>query len=126
MVEIFAIDDAHRAVVETKLAFVLVRNHRNRFAAMRGDNLQRHRTESAGRAPDQHDVAFFDRIGFPAHQHAIGGRGAQHVAGGLFPGQRLGFGLALVGLGLGELAIGAVIGLILPNAHARRQHWISS
>ena len=124
MVEFVTIDHADRATIETKLPFVFVGYDGDGASALGADDLQRHATKPAGRAPDEHDIVLANHVGRPAHQHAIGGRRAQHIARRFLPGEVLGFREALVRLRPRELAVAAVVRLIAPDAGARRQHLV--
>ena len=70
-----------------------------------------------------HVVRFYD-VRRPTHQHAIRGGRAQQITTRLLPGQMLGLGLTLMRLHAGELAVAAVVSLVAPDTHARREHRI--
>ena len=124
MVEGGAVDDADCAHLHAPVPLGVVRDDGDRPAAERRGDLQGHGPEAARCAPYQHRVAGLDCMRRPAHQHPVGCRGAKQVAARLLPGQVLRAGLALVRLRLRELAVGAVVGLVAPDAGRGRQHRI--
>ena len=91
---------------------------------LRADDLEREAAEAAGGAPDQHHVALLDRVRLPAHQHAVGGGGAEQEAARRLPRETLRLGDALVRLGAGELAVAAVVRLVAPDAGGLGEHRI--
>ncbi len=122
VVELRAVDHAHRAVVQAELPLRLVRDHRHRAAALGPHDLQRQAAQAAGGAPHQHHVALLHGMRRPAHQHAVGGGGAEQEAARGLPGEARGLGDALVRLRPRELAVAAVVGLIAPDARGFGQH----
>jgi hypothetical protein len=126
VIEVIAVDAAFGAQLHAVVELVLARDHGDRCGADRLGDLDRHRTETARPAPDQHDIALLDRAGTPAMQHPPGGGRDQRIRRRLFPGHVLGLGHALLGLYPGELGKTAIIGFVTPDLEGRRVHRIAA
>ena len=124
VLEVVAVDDPGRAVLDAELALGLVGHDGDGAAALGARDVERHAAEAARRAPDEDDVARLDGMRRPPHQHPVRRRGAEQEAPRLLPGEALGLGQALVRLGAGELAVAAIVRLVAPDARALRQHRI--
>src|SRR5476649_1563661 len=116
--ELVAIHDADRSVLHAEVALAVVGDHADGAAAGRARDLERHAAEPAGGAPHEDSVARLDDVRGPAHEHAIGGGGAQQEAARLFPREPRRLRQALVRLRARELAVAAVVGLVAPDARA--------
>src|SRR4029453_3662308 len=116
--ELVTVDHRCRAVLLAELPLGVVRDDGDRTATDGARDLERHAAEAARRAPDEDDVARLDDVGRPAHEHPVGGRGAQQEAAGFFPGEPLRLRHALMALAAGELGEASVVGLIAPDARA--------
>src|SRR3546814_14837058 len=68
------------------VALILVGDHADGIGAGGGDELDRHRSQTARGAPDQHVVAGPQDVRAVAEQHAVGGREGERVAPDLPPG----------------------------------------
>ena len=126
VVEVLAIDDADGTEALAEVDLVVAGDDGDRAAADRGGDLDPHRAKAPGTAPDQHDVIRLDNVRRPSHQHAVSGRGTEHVAARLLPSKVFGLGLTLVRLRLGELAEATVVGLVAPDLGALGQHRVAS
>src|SRR5581483_4735076 len=115
VLEILAVDAALGAELLAELDFAIVADDADRDAALRLHDLNRHRTESARCAPDEHDVAFADGVRRPSHQHPVCGGTDERGSGGFLPGQMLRLGHALMRLDLGELREASPVGLVAPD-----------
>ena len=124
VVELAAVDATLRAQLHAVVDLVFAGDDGDRNGARRLGDLDRHRAEPAGAAPNQHRVAAPHLVLGPAVQHSPGGGGDQHVGSRLLPGHVLRLGHALVRLHPGELSETAVVGLVAPNAERGRVHRI--
>src|SRR6185369_9962123 len=86
-VEIIAVDDALGAQRHDEIALALIRDDTDGVRAGGRNELDRHRAEAAGGAPDQHVMAGPQDMRAMAEEHAVGGGEGEGVAAALLPGQ---------------------------------------
>ena len=120
----FPIDAALGAELHAEIDFAIVADDAHRNSAFGLDDLNRHASEAARRAPNQHDVAAADDVRRPSHQHPVRGRAHQRRARGFFPGQVRRLGHALMRLHAGELREAAPVGFVAPDFERRIVHRI--
>src|SRR3546814_11404667 len=108
------------------VALILVGDHADWSGAGGGDELARHRSQTARGAPDQHVVAGPQDVRAVAEQHAVGGREGERVAAALLPGQVARPRHDLAVLHTGELGEGAVGRLVAPDALDRKSTRLNS
>ena len=99
-----------------------VRNDSDRPGAGLRRELDRHRTEAAGAAPDEYHIALAHRVRRPPEQHPVGRGAHQRRRGCLLPGQVLRLWHALVRLHLRELRERTPGRLITPDPERRVEH----
>ena len=124
--EILAVDDTLGAQPHDKVAFVFVRNHANGVGACRVDQLDRIRSQTAGRAPNQHVLPRFQIVRFMTEQHPVSRGQRQCVTRAFFPRQMLRARHQLLGLHVCELCERSIRGFVAPNALAGRKHRVAA
>ena len=124
MEKFLAIDDALGAELHAEVDLAIVADDADRNSAFGLDDLNRHASEPARRAPNQHDVVVAHGVRRPSHQHAIRGRAHQRRAGGFFPGEMLRLRHTLMRLHAGELREAAPVGFVAPDFEGRIVHRI--
>ena len=124
--EVLAVDHALGAERHDEVALVVVGHDADGIGAGGGDELHRHRAETARGAPHQHVMAGLQRVRAMAEQHAIGGGERERVAGGLLPGEMLRPLQKLAVLHARELSERAVRGLVAPDALRGGEHRIAA
>src|SRR5581483_4844245 len=115
-IELLAVDDAFGAELHDEITLLVLGNDGNRIGTRGGDELDRHRAQAAGGAPDEHVVPGPEHMRAMAEEHAISGGEGQHVAAALLPCQVLGPLHELAALDAGELSERAVGRLVAPDA----------
>src|ERR1700722_6353124 len=120
----FPVDASLGAELHAEIYFAIVADDAHRNSALSLDDLNRHASEAARRAPNQDDVAATDDVWRPSHQHAIGGRTHQRRSCRFFPRQVRGLGHALMRLHAGKLREAAPVGFVAPDFERRIVHRI--
>ena len=120
----FPVDAALGAELHAEIYFAIVADDAHRDSALGLDDLNRHASEAAGRAPNQHDVAAADDVRRPSHQHPVRGRAHQRRPRRFFPGQVRRLGHALMRLHARELREAAPVGFVAPDFERRIVHRI--
>nr|WP_148313638.1 RHS repeat protein [Sorangium cellulosum] len=121
-----AIDDALGAQRHDEIALLLVRDHADRVRSRRGDELDGHRAQAAGRAPDEHVLPRPQDVRGVPEQHAVRGRQRGEVASALLPGQAPGPREQLPPLHDRELGERAMRRLVPPYPLRRREQRIAA
>src|SRR5688572_18678176 len=122
MVEGLAVNATDSAQVLAEIDFVVVGDNRDRAGPRVSRELNRHGSKATCAAPDEHDVAFANRMRLPAEEHAVRRRTYERRCRRCFPGQVLRLGHALMGLDFGELRERPPGRLVAPYPEARAVH----
>ena len=125
-VEVVAVDDAARAERHHEILLRRIGDHADGVGAGRRDELDRHRTEAARRAPHQHVVAGPQDVRAMAEQHAVRGGEGERVGGAFLPGEMRRALHELARLHLAELGERAVGRLVAPDALAGGEHRVAA
>src|SRR6185312_1712290 len=124
--EILAVDDALGAQRQNEFTLGLIGDNADGVRARHRAKLNRERTQSARRTPDQHVMARTQDVRAMAEKHAICRCERQRVASRFFPRQMLGTLHELAILHAAELRERSVRRLVTPDALARREHRVAA
>src|SRR3990172_6558089 len=121
VVELRPVDEAAGAKPQAVGTALGVGDDGDGYAAERLGDLDAHRAEAAGAAPDEDDVVGLDGVGRPRGEHAVSRGGDEGVGGGGLPGEVGRLGQALLRLDARELGKGAPVGVEAPDVEAAAQ-----